>query len=113
MLVTVFGVTNCSARVRSGLQQMSESEKESGIVSYKPSVWYFRKALREAQTLQEARDVGLMLCRAYQYEREWIRKQGLIPPKHLYLEQEGADKGWDLTDWPHEDPNQISFPFEA
>ena len=89
---------------------MSDPQGES-LPSYRPSVYYFRKALRGTDNAQELRDLGLMLCTAYELEREWIRAQGLQPPKHIMLEEEAQAKGWDVEGIEPEDPNQIRFPF--
>lgn len=88
------------------------SEKDPKIVAYKPSVFYFREALRETSDPAELRKIGFLLCAAYEEEREWIRAQGLIPPKRVILESEARDKGWDGEQITAEDPNQIRFPFE-
>lgn len=89
------------------------SEKDPKIVTYKPSVFYFRDALRATSDPDELRELGLMLCTAYEMEREWIRSKGLIPPKPVVLDAEAKDKGWDVEPITPTDPNQISFPFEV
>lgn len=89
---------------------MSDPQGES-LPSYRPSVFYFRKALRGTDDVAELRELGLMLCTAYELEREWIRSQGLQPPKQIMLEEEVREKGWDVEGVGEEDPNQIRFPF--
>lgn len=90
---------------------MSAEHDSIAPVSYKPSVYYFRKALRETTDPAELRRLGLTLCRAYELEREWIRDHGMIPPKMVVLQAEAQDKGWDTDPVEPEDPNQIHFPF--
>ena len=87
------------------------SEKDPKIVTYQPSVYFFREALRETSDPAELRRIGFLLCAAYEEEREWIRAQGLIPPKRIILESEARAKGWDGEQITPHDPDQIQFPF--
>jgi predicted nucleotidyltransferase len=87
------------------------SEKDPHVISYRPSVWYFRQALRKSKDMDEVRDIGFLLCTAYEREREWIRNLGLIPPKQVMLEEEVRAKGWDVDPIAGTDPKQIQFPF--
>lgn len=72
--------------------------QEERLPSFRPSVFYFRRALRRTNDPEELREIGLLLCMAYELEREWIRSMGLIPPKQVMLEEEIADKGWTIDD---------------
>lgn len=63
-------------------------------VSYRPSAFYYRKALREAETVDEVRALGLGLVAEYEALREWVRSNGLIPPKFRVLQSEAREKGW-------------------
>ena len=64
--------------------------------SYKPSVYYFRKALRESRSHERAVVVGLIVCHELELLKEWVRSKGLIPPKTIVLEEEADEKGWSL-----------------
>lgn len=74
------------------------------LFSYKPSAWYFREALRNARTREEAMEVGLQVVLEVEMLKEFIRDNGMIPPKSYILESEADDKGW---------PIQESFRFDA
>jgi hypothetical protein len=62
--------------------------------SYKPSVYYFRKALRESSSQEGAIVVGLVVCHELEQLKAWVREQGMIPPKWLVLGEEADEKGW-------------------
>lgn len=68
---------------------MSES------INYKPSVYYFRRALRGAATKKEAIDVGLTVVAELENLKAWVRSEcGVIPPKRFVLACEAKAKGW-------------------
>jgi hypothetical protein len=69
---------------------MSEDE----FPSYRPSVFYFRKALRESQSHERSIVVGLVICHELEQLKAWVREQGLIPPKWVVDPQEAQEKGW-------------------
>jgi hypothetical protein len=60
---------------------------------HKPSVFYFRRALRDAATRTEAIAVGLVAVRELEALQGWIREQGLQLPQFWALESEVRDKG--------------------
>lgn len=66
--------------------------------SYKPSAWYFREALRNARTKEEAVDVGLQVVLEVETLKEFIRDHGLIPPKSYIMEAEAEEKGWPIQE---------------
>lgn len=66
----------------------------SAPLSYKPSAWYYRKALRESKDPRQIRVVGLHVVSEYERLREWVREQGMIPPKWRVSRAESFDKGW-------------------
>jgi hypothetical protein len=68
------------------MQHMSQS-------SYKPSVWYFRAALRAAKSQEQAVAVGMQAVRELEMLKGWVRQQGMIPPKRYILSTELADRG--------------------
>lgn len=63
-------------------------------VSYRPSAYYYRQALRKAKTVGQMRALGLGLVAEYEALREWVRAQGMIPPKFKVLQIEAREKGW-------------------
>lgn len=71
---------------------------EERMPSYRPGVFYFRQAIRRTDDPEELRGLAMLLCRAIELEREWIRAQGMIPPKQVMLEEEIQDKGWKFDD---------------
>ena len=50
-------------------------------LSYKPSTFYFREAIRSARRRAEVADLALHLVREHEMLREWVRDHGLVPPK--------------------------------
>lgn len=63
------------------------------MASYKPSVGYFRRALRDADTVEEVRAVGLLAVRELENLKDWVRSTGETPPKRFVLLTEAKDKG--------------------
>lgn len=63
-------------------------------ISYKPSSWYFRQALRATDDPETLRAVGLCVVSELEMLKEWVRAQGLIPPKNCILRAEAEEKGW-------------------
>lgn len=51
------------------------------VVPYRPAVYYFRRALREAQTTEGAVAVGLAVCRELERLHEWLAAEGLAVPR--------------------------------
>lgn len=64
------------------------------VSDYKPSAYYFRKALREAKTREDAVRVGLGAVSELENLKAWVREQGMIPPKRFVLPVEADAKGW-------------------
>lgn len=63
--------------------------------SYKPAVFYFRRALRESTSHDRAIVVGLVVCHELEQLKAWVREQGMIPPKWMADPDEVAEKGWE------------------
>lgn len=61
-------------------------------LSYRPSAYYFRKALSEAKTVADARAIGFQAVRELEMLKAWVREQGLIPPRQHITAQEAQDK---------------------
>lgn len=62
--------------------------------SYKPSAFYYRKAIRDACTRAELAALALGLVLELEKHKEWIRAQGLVPPKWLITRAERDEKAW-------------------
>lgn len=62
--------------------------------TYKPSAFYFRKRLRQANNPAELREVGLAVVTEMESLRAWVRAQGLIPPKWTVDPAEAEEKRW-------------------
>lgn len=54
---------------------------EPAVVPYRPAVYYFRRALRAAETTQDAVAVGLAVCRELDRLHEWLTAEGLAVPR--------------------------------
>ena len=61
-------------------------------LSYKPSVYYFRKELREAEAAEELRELGLGVVAELEMLKAWVRAQGLVPPHWHITPSERAAK---------------------
>lgn len=68
---------------------------EEAETSYKPSAFYFRRAIRGARTKAQAQEAGLHAVREMEALKAWVREQGMIPPKRFVLADEAAEKGWE------------------
>ena len=60
----------------------------------RPSAFYVRAALRDCKTVKQARDIALLYVSETERLREWVRSQGLIPPKFFVIDDEAKAKGW-------------------
>jgi hypothetical protein len=61
-------------------------------LSYRPSAFYFRKALNEAKTVSDAQVIGHQVIRELEMLKAWVREQGLIPPRQFILSAEAQEK---------------------
>lgn len=59
---------------------------------YRPSGYYFRKALRAAASQAEAETLCLKVIDEHELLREWCREHGMIPPKWFITPDERAAK---------------------
>ncbi len=57
---------------------------------YLSSAYFFRVQLRAARTRRAAVEIGLVVIDEHERLREWVRAQGLIPPKWLVTPRERA-----------------------
>lgn len=62
--------------------------------SYKPSAFYFRKALRENGDPEELREIGFHLVTELEQLKQWVRDRGLVPPKWNVMQTEIDEKNW-------------------
>lgn len=67
---------------------------EAEILSYKPGAFYFRKAIRSAETVEAIRAEALVLVAENEKLREFIRSLGVIPPRFFATVEESQVKGW-------------------
>jgi len=58
----------------------------------RPSAFYLREALRKSSSPRELRALGLHCVMEYERLREWVRAQGMIPPKFELIEAEAEAK---------------------
>jgi hypothetical protein len=63
-------------------------------ISYKPSVYYFRRELRETDNPDELRKIGMHLCAELEQLKAWVRARGQTPPKWNLMQSEIDEKGW-------------------
>ena len=74
-------------------------------LSYKPSAYYFRKALREAESVEELRELGLGVVSELEMLKEWVRGHHLVPPRWHITPSERAAKAPGLAIlFPPKDP---------
>lgn len=76
--------------------EISHLEKGGLIPTYQPSVYYFRKGLREAGALGDVvgtMEIGLTLCRELELQQEYIRSLGHVPPHRFLMQSEILEKG--------------------
>jgi hypothetical protein len=70
-----------------------KTEEVDGCLSYKPSGYYFRKALREAKTKEDAVEIGLQAVREMEHLKKVMRENhGIIPPRRFILSSEAKAK---------------------
>lgn len=74
-----------------------DDERVQNPISYQPSVFYFRQELRAARTRAQAVELGLHLCSELERLKEWVRSEGLIPPKWHLTQSEIDSKNWGET----------------
>lgn len=75
--------------------ECEHTHMQDGIISYKPSAWYYRKALRETNDAKRLRALGLLAVSEMERLRGWCRTNGMIPPKWKVTKEEAQAKGWE------------------
>lgn len=62
---------------------------------YKPSAFYFRRALRAIDDPAKLRAIGMTILRELETVKAWAREEhGLIPPKLFVMQSEVDEKPW-------------------
>jgi len=62
------------------------------LPSYKPSAYYFRRAIRGARDLNTVKQISLHLVRELEEHKQFIRDLGMIPPRRFVLTAEAEAK---------------------
>lgn len=62
--------------------------------SFKPSSFFFRRALRQARDKETAVAIGMTLVLELEAHKEFIRSLGYIPPKRYLTLAEIEEKHW-------------------
>lgn len=71
---------------------------ENEHLNYRPSGFYYRRAVRRAQSKEEAQAIALSVITEHERLKAWVREElGVIPPKWTVHLDEAEEKGWDLT----------------
>lgn len=65
------------------------------LLSFKPTEFYFRRAIRDAKTKREAQIVGYALVDEYERLRSWLLDNGVPPPEWRVLKAELRDRAKD------------------
>jgi hypothetical protein len=65
--------------------------------AYKPSAFYLRRRIRQAKTVEELRALGLDIVSEMERLKQWVRDQGMIPPKWTVDPAEAKEKGWKVA----------------
>lgn len=68
------------------------------MTNYQPSAYYFRKELRNAKTKDAAIQVGMRAILELEMLKQFVRDNGLIPPKQHIPTSEAEAKGWTIDD---------------
>lgn len=67
-------------------------------LSYRPSGYYYRRALRRTNNAEELRAIGLAVVSEHERLKAWVRDElGCIPPKWTVHPEEAAEKDWELS----------------
>lgn len=60
------------------------------LITYRPSAFYFRTAIRSAKSQAELAELALHLVAEHETLREWVREHGMVPPKWFITPSERA-----------------------
>ena len=66
---------------------MQSESPNDNLLSVKPAGWYWRKAIREAETIHEVRQIGYQLAEEVEYLKDVCRDHGIIPPRRYQPHQ--------------------------
>lgn len=73
-------------------------EFEIKMPAYKPSAFYYRRALRGTKDPKKVREIGLAVVEELERLKAWVSDQGLIPPKWQVMPEEAEEKGWGVIE---------------
>jgi hypothetical protein len=57
----------------------------TALLSFKPSVFYFRKALRESATRDVALTVANVITKEFERLRDWAAEKEILPPSNVHV----------------------------
>ncbi len=77
--------------------EIVEGNRPAPPATFKPSAWYFRRALRNAISREDAIEIGLQAVLEIETLKEFIRQHGLLPPKVYILSSEAEEKGFETA----------------
>jgi hypothetical protein len=63
-------------------------------IDYRPGVGYFRRALHDSATREDAIGIALVVIRELERTRDWLHKHELPVPKWEVHPTEAQAKGW-------------------
>jgi hypothetical protein len=69
-------------------------DKAKKEASYRPSAFYWRRAIRGTDDPEKLRNLALSLVAELEVHKEFIRNLGAIPPKDRVHPDEAKEKGW-------------------
>lgn len=74
-------------------QMVAETPEPNELAWYMPSQWFFRQAIRDAETIEELREIAMRTVLELEHLREWCEAVAeVIPPKRFVLNSEAAVK---------------------
>jgi len=87
---------------------MQSDSPNDNMLSVKPAGWYWRKALREAQTKEETEELVEKLIEELEFLKEVCRDNSIIPPRRFQPHQIVDDPRQGLL--VYNEPSVSAFP---
>ena len=75
------------------IHPMISERKES---EWKPGVGYFRRAIYNAETIEDVRKIALVLCLEIEKEHEWAAGLGIKLPRWYATQAEAHEKNFEI-----------------
>jgi hypothetical protein len=73
--------------------------QEPGVADYRPSVFYFRRAIRDSYQMEELREIAMHIVRELENVRAWMLAEFEITgPKKWVMRSEMQAKPWMTKD---------------